>query len=49
LKVNTDKTKVMGLKKRGGLLQNESWTYNAVVLDIVDEFNGGLRIYRVVL
>ena len=49
LKVNTDKTKVMGFKIRGGLLQNESWTYNGVVLDVVDEFNGGLRVYRVVL
>ena len=39
LKVNTDKTNVMGIRKGDGLHHNESWTYNGVVLDIVDEFN----------
>mgnify|MGYP000165100748 CR=1 FL=1 len=29
----------MGIRKGDGLHHNESWTYNGVVLDIVDEFN----------
>ena len=29
----------MVFRKRDGLLQTESWTYNGVVLDSYDEFN----------
>ena len=39
LEVNSSKTKVMVFRKRGGLLNNESWTYKGQVLDAVDCFN----------
>lgn len=39
LKVNTTKTKIMVFRKRGGLLRNESWTYNGVNIDVVNDFN----------
>ena len=29
----------MFFRKRGGLLQNKSWTYTGIVLDIDDELN----------
>ena len=39
LDVNILKTKVMVFRKRGNLLQNESFTYNNSKLDIVNDFN----------
>ena len=29
----------MVFRKRGGLLPNESWTYNDQIIDVVDDFN----------
>ena len=39
LKVNSEKTKVVVFRKRGGLLNNESWTYKGVNLEVVNNFN----------
>ena len=39
LEVNTEKTKVVVFRKRGGLLNNESWTYKGVNLEVVNNFN----------
>ena len=37
--VNIEKTKVMVFRKRGGILVNESWSYNGNVIEIVEQFN----------
>ena len=39
LQVNTDKTKIVVFRKRGGLLNDESWTYNGRNLEVVSNFN----------
>ena len=39
LAVNTEKTKVVVFRKRGGLLNNESWAYNGTPLEVVNNFN----------
>ena len=39
LEVNTEKTKVVVFRKRGGLLNNEFWTYKGVNLEVVNNFN----------
>jgi len=39
LQVNTDKTKIMVFRKRGGLLRSEKWTYNGIPIEGVDKFN----------
>lgn len=39
LAVNTEKTKVVVFRKRGGLLYNESWAYNGTPLEVVNNFN----------
>ena len=39
IKVNTDKTKIVVFRKRGGLLNAESWTYNGRNLVVVSNFN----------
>ena len=39
LQVNTDKTKIVVFRKRGGLFNNEKWTYDGVQLDAVNNFN----------
>jgi hypothetical protein len=39
LKVNTDKTKIMVFRKKGGLLQNENWNYNGHIIQAVNDFN----------
>ena len=39
LQVNTDKTKIEVFRKRGGLLNDESWTYNGRNLEVVSNFN----------
>ena len=39
LKVNSEKTKVVVFRKRGGLLNNESCTYKGVNLEVVNNFN----------
>jgi len=39
LNVNTAKTKIMVFRKRGGLKENEKWTYNGNVIEVVDNFN----------
>ena len=39
LQVNTDKTKIVVFRKRGGLFDNEKWTYDGVQLDAVNNFN----------
>ena len=39
LEVNTEKTKVGVFRKRCGLLNNESWTYKGVNLEVVNNFN----------
>ena len=39
LKVNTEKTKIMVFRKRGGLLRNEHWTYNSQPIHVVNDFN----------
>ena len=39
LSVNTAKTIIMVFRKRGGLKENEKWTYNGNVIEVVDNFN----------
>ena len=39
LQVNTDKTKIVVFRKRGGLRDNETWTYKGSQLEVVNEFN----------
>ena len=39
LKVNTTKTKIMVFRKRGGLRENEQWTYENENIEIVNDFN----------
>ena len=39
LAVNTEKTKVEVFRKRGGLLNSESWAYNGTPLEVVNNFN----------
>ena len=39
VEVNESKTKVMVFRKRGRLLQDENWTYDEKVLEVVDSFN----------
>ena len=39
LQVNTDKTKVMVFRKRGGLRSGEIWKYKNIELDIVNDFS----------
>ena len=39
LHVNTNKTKVMVFRKRGGVKLNESWSYDNNILEVVDNFN----------
>ena len=39
LQVNTEKTKIIVFRKRGGLRNNESWTYKGDNLEVVDNFN----------
>ena len=39
LKVNTSKTKIMVFRKRGGVHQDETWTYNGHTIEVVDNFN----------
>ena len=39
LQVNTDKTKIVVFRKRGGLKDDESWTYNGSPLEVVNDFN----------
>ena len=39
LAVNTEKTKVVVFRIRGGLLNNESWAYNGTPLEVVNNFN----------
>ena len=39
LQVNTDKTKIVVFRKRGGLRDNEAWTYKGSRLEVVNEFN----------
>ena len=39
LEVNESKTEVMVFRKRGRLLQDENWTYDEKVLEVVDSFN----------
>lgn len=39
LTVNTDKTKIMVFRNRGGLRNNELWTYKGIPLEVVNDFN----------
>lgn len=39
LQVNTDKTKIVVFRKRGGLLNDEAWTYKGSNLEVVSNFN----------
>ena len=39
LQVNTEKTKIVVFRKRGRLKDDESWTYNGVSLEVVNDFN----------
>ena len=39
LQVNTEKTKIVVFRKRGRLKDDESWTYNGVSLEMVNDFN----------
>ena len=39
LKVNTVKTKIMVFRKRGRLHEQERWTYNDQVIEVVEDFN----------
>ena len=39
LQVYTDKTKIVVFRKRGGFKDDESWTYNGVSLEVVNDFN----------
>ena len=39
LNVNTAKTKIMVFRKRGGLKENEKWSYNGNDIEVVDNFN----------
>ena len=39
LQVNTDKTKFVVFRKRSGLKDDESWTYNGSPLEVVNDFN----------
>ena len=38
LQVNTEKTKIVVFRKRGRLKDDESWTYNGVSLEVVNDF-----------
>ena len=37
--MNTDKTKIVVFRKRGGLKDDESWTYSGSPLEVVNDFN----------
>ncbi len=39
LDVNTDKTKIVGFRKRGPTRRNENWTYNGMNIEVVNDFN----------
>ena len=39
LQVNTEKTKIVVFRKRGGLRDNESWIYKKTPIEVVNEFN----------
>ncbi len=39
LEVNTNKTKIVVFRKRGGLRANEKWTYNGHQLEVENDFN----------
>ena len=39
LQVNTEKTKIVVFRKRGGLRDNESWIYKNTPIEVVNEFN----------
>ena len=39
LQVNTEKTKIIVFRKRGGLRNNESWTYKEDNLEVINNFN----------
>ena len=39
LQVNTEKTKIVVFRKRGGLRDNESWIYKNTPIKVVNEFN----------
>ena len=39
LQVNAEETKIFVFRKRGGLLNNESWTYKGSNLEVVSNFN----------
>jgi len=39
LEVNSEKTKIMVFRKRGGLLHNEKWTYDGKEVEVVESFN----------
>ena len=40
LQVNTEKTKLVMFRKRGRLKDDQSWTYNVVSLEVVNELFG---------
>ena len=39
LQVNTNKTEIVVFRKRGGLLNNESWSYKGDNIEVVNDFN----------
>ena len=39
LTVNTEKTKIMVFRNKGGLRNNEIWTYKGMPLEVVNDFN----------
>ena len=39
LEVNTEKTKIVVFRNRGQIRNNEIWTYNGNIIDVVEEFN----------
>ena len=39
LQVNTERTKIVVFRKRGGLHDNESWIYKNTPIEVVNEFN----------
>ena len=45
LSVNTATTKIMVFRKRGGLKENEKWTYNGNVIEVVNNFNYLVHIF----
>lgn len=39
LEVNTEKTKIVVFRNRGQVRNDEVWTYNGEIIDVVDDFN----------